>query len=78
MEEVFIKQVTSISKMYEVAVTGDFHLPDTCWKECMANEFLTGEENSFLFQEVQATKGFFILELILTTRDELVESLKMA
>ena len=74
----FEKQTAGFSKRHDVVVMGDFNYPDICWEANSAKygpskKFLACVADNFLLQKVEKeTRGFAILDLILTNKDDLV------
>lgn len=77
VDKILLKEMTKVSKKYEMILMEDSYFPDICWrnntaKYKMLREFLTCVENNFLFQEVEDVTGASsVLDLVPTSREQL-------
>ena len=75
LEDVFLQQMTKLSRNKDLIVMGDFNYPDICWrlksaKIAKSNKFLTSLADNIIVQKVEeATRGSAILDLILTNKN---------
>ncbi|TRZ10607.1 hypothetical protein HGM15179_016504 [Zosterops borbonicus] len=79
VDNLFYKQLETVSGTSALVLVGDFNLPDICWElntaeKRQSRKFLECMDDNFLSQLVgEPTRGETMLDLLFTNRDGLVE-----